>query len=1539
MLAVAAAACTGTTATTERAVSRTRSGGQDELACQTGYGGASYGGHLQEWRSDILLGGTTSLPPVADRRCDGPVLYYTKACASCALVPHFSAPDLTLGTATTGIANVVTTGPSQPRCTTHPEQWITPVLRYDAVKAEHATALTAGQSAYQRFAIVKTLMLLYERYGHKLTDVQRTHARSLYADAGIRDYMFDGHVRDVPHSDWATCGETPIVHCEVPGVSSADLGTITRCARLLGGHVDPALASIEHDACLALPTATVVALASPACVYEDGHQAITLAVSDPDGSLDPAAVGLYDYVAACGTDETASGEPGPCFRHRGSRVTLSDDGCGHTIGERTGPLPAGLVAYGRDHLPQDPGCPPETGSYLEFDGAAFYPEGIDDPTTAYQLDLVEVDWPRAIDLLDHQSFALWQKQNVFPADSATADDAAALSVMRAQLHALDHWNTANDRIGRARTGPAGWMSADELAGVEADQAGALTHWWGALWTGYDVTAAVLDALAPLPCERGATDPTPCADQLEAQLATLKGAMTDGRGHTRLALQRLVRALFTAAPTPTGPRLPFATGVAVRSRLFFPLVADSFAILVSRLEELTAYHDFACLFKPCADAPSQLSRAYRLLAHLDSHAAGPSLAEVLTEPMGTVPAATAALAGWRDVFEDIADAHHPLLDALWVDYHREDGPEDFVDADSVRFRTMVVDAGVRDERYRATGQLTPGANVLSAGVTSDKLGELRDRIEERTAELRGRKQQLEQHLRELTRDLIGYVATTGDHASVAQTAKALRDEHDVITGKLDALGDNIRAADVGFAELIAQYVDLAHAIDLNETFQIDDTQTFEVTSENGSNADPDAFNPGCDEEDCFVPTRFEQPDAIRVDDPRSSVLVAKGELLQVEASGAYSPVCALRDVVLKTPTGEYHFDSDDSLIGPEGFYLQKSNSDYVAKGFSQSHGVHSDIGSGLLAKLTLGLFSAGRHSNESSNESFGSEWRFSATFNKGIQISNVPYSNMPAGALLMVTEPVGGAPIEIQVVREGVTTLIPTTHSRVSFVVNDVRCPDDQPADGDHAVTVTYKKLTTVGAYLPLVIDAMSATLFGETSSGTTTRDPIFEVDSYVAQGTLLPAETAYIQAYATTRLEQKLGVHGLSLAAVPEPLMRLYNSFVNREIVRIARGVEVSNLKQRRREITTQLRGVNAVVAQGEKAAYLHQVHLARMLSQVDEAVLRRAATELLRVSRERLYPAIKIWYPDVLDQLAHDPVFLAEVDALSRNASLDPAAPVSAWVGDDTTTGHAIENVLDMVLDAVEDAAADDVGAGEHPKYVTLAIPKPAGAACPAGAPYCMPSPATYQPGSRTLDPIRARAFWEAFYSSDPEVQRHVPLSITPEDVYSVSDSAQGLLGCHDVSAVVRRVGFTFGRVSGYGDADGPGGLNQMIRYLAGYTPRDQLFVTGAGWEKLTLAPNTPFEVFSGRAAYGFVFAPLVSINAHSNSARPIGLSPFGDFELDVWGALHGGWSFLGSEHDVAQDVTIVLEVDTRQVSFKAPGIARCADAFDPEVVADEEE
>lgn len=211
------------------------------------------------------------------------------------------------------------------------------------------------------------------------------------------------------------------------------------------------------------------------------------------------------------------------------------------------------------------------------------------------------------------------------------------------------------------------------------------------------------------------------------------------------------------------------------------------------------------------------------------------------------------------------------------------------------------------------------------------------------------------------------------------------------------------------------------------------------------------------------------------------------------------------------------------------------------------------------------------------------------------------------------------------------------------------------------------------------------------------------------------------------------------------------------------------------------------------------------------------------------------------------------------------------------------------------------------------------------------MPFPDTYEPGSRTVDPVRARAFWQAFYSTDPDIQRHVPLSIVPDDLYSVSDTAQGLLGCHEVSAVVRRVGFTFGTVDGYGDADGPGGLNQMIRYLAGYTPREQLFVTRTGWEKFTLAPNTPFELFSGRVAYGFVFAPLVSINAHSNSARPTGLSPFGDFELDMWGAFHGGWSFLGSERDIAQDLTIVLEVDTRTSPDLAPGIARCKDAFDP--------
>jgi hypothetical protein len=1540
VVALTTAACAGGDETSTRGQAVESPPEEAELECQHGYADSS-GDHLQEWRSDLLLGEATSLPATEARLCDGPIRFYTqRQCPngtysdSCGpLIEHWSDLDRTIASATASASHLATASDKQPACATFPQHWASPGLRYTNVQTAYTQALAAGQPMSTRAPLLKTMMLTYEMYGHKpsthggLSSSQLAHARSLYADPAVRDALFEPARGLRP-----MCGNTTAIECAVPNVTVADAGKMTRCSRLLGGHVDPAHARQELEACVSYPAATINATNAPACQVVD---LLTLTVTDPFQVLDPQAVGIYDYEPNCAADQIDPSNPdgAACFRKRASHVTLVDTGCGYEIGERVGPGPFGWTVYARTIHPQDPGCPPQGGYLNDLNPGTFNaPDAdYDDPSATADIGDTGEATP-VVEFLDGMFSALWQKQLGFDPSIAAAPDDVAVAALGAQLRALDVWNDVNAQIGRARSGGGLSMSVPEFALFEGDQAGALTQFWGALWHAYDATPSILGAIAALPCEEDdvGTDPDECQEDVDEQLAILKTEMGESRATGKRAVQQLVKALFTSVQTPSGMAIPFTRGAAPVQRLFFPLLAGSLEMLDSRLEELLVYHDFACLFKPCAEAPSQLSRAYRLLAHLDTQRTDSTLAQVLAEPMGSgrgpLAPDTLGLGGWKAVFQRIAGADHWVLDQLWIDYRREDGPEDFVDPDSVRFRNLVLDAQVRDDNYRESGQLTTGSNVLSAGVTTDKLGDLSDRLGERTAELRVRKQQLEQNLRELTRDAIGYAKDTGSHESVKKTAEGLREEYDYLGDKIRGLADNVRNADVGFADMVLEHQTLANAVDQNEVFQIGDSQTFQVTAANGSNADPDMFNPECDNSDCVVPSRFAHPYEIRVDHPKSSLLIEKGEILQVKTTGVYAPICALRGATIKTPSGGFAFDAEGSVVGPEGYYLARQSGSFVAKSFTQSHGTHSDIGNGLVTKLTFGLFSAGRNASDSKVENFGDEHRWSATFSAALQVSNTPYNQLPVGALLMVTERVGGGPVDVQVVREGMTTLIPTANSRVTFVVNDVRCPEDEPADQDHALTVQYTKLGTQGAYLSRILDSMSEVLYGATATTQGPRDPIFEVGTYVAQGALLPADVANIQSYALTKLDQKLEPQ-LDLDEVPDPLLRMFNSFVTREIARIARGVEISNIKRRQREIVIELQGLNPLIAQGEKLNYLHEVHLARLLSQIDERVLQRSATELLRSARERLYPALKIWYPEVLAGLALDATFLAELDKLSLNASLDPTKTVSAWIGGSA----AIENVLDILLDEIEDAAEGDYGPGESPIYLTLAIPKPTGRACPTGAPYCMPSPHTYQPGSRTVDPIRARAFWEAFYSSDPEVQRHVPLSIVPDDLYSVSDSTQGLLGCHDVSAVVRRVGFTFGHVDGYGDADGPGGLNQMIRYLAGYTPREQLFVTAAGWEKFTLAPNTPFEIFSGRAAYGFVFAPLVSINAHSNSARPTGLSPFGDFELDVWGALHGGWFFVNSEHDAAQDVTIVLEVDSRRSDAIAPGIARCDQAGDP--------
>jgi hypothetical protein len=631
-------------------------------------------------------------------------------------------------------------------------------------------------------------------------------------------------------------------------------------------------------------------------------------------------------------------------------------------------------------------------------------------------------------------------------------DIDSLGALGRQLYLLDRWHRASTANALTPGLPFNSEYTEEPENVAREFSAIRGSFWKKLQAKpYDVYGELSTSLAGSP-----------------DTAAVETALGIAEERGRAADQAVVRALFTPIETlsPDAPqvgRLPM-TGVPLLGML-----GDALAALNSRANDMTSFHDFACLFRPCgatrADTP--VASTVRILGNLADGAA-----------LATAVAAAPGLQGWREAFQRVSSQHEALAQALRAS-GCFDGDPSKVAASALPLGQIMRHSTNLHKSYTSTGTFDPTAHKsIAAG--------LNDQDKERVATyMLGQLGAVETAVTTYHETVVALASSLLNEAELAASTERSRNyqlqravRYDQLASDLAGLRVSAAQDEKRFSDMAAAYGRIESSIDKGQYFAVRDTTVFEVSGLHAK----------------FSSAKRSVSDltVIKVADLR------RGQMLNIQAEGTYSPTCSRRSLSLLGPEGGEPISmasAANAEIGPEGFSLQWTNGQYRAVSASQARttsqsdtesyevnvcAVSSILGTSGISSFGYsgkGCYDSTRSKtysiSDTTSDTTGTEKRTSASFNAGLRLSNTPFPNLPAGSLLVVLVYPGPEKIihDVRVVQSPTTQLMISSDVDAYFVVNDMDCADKK---SNPKLTVSYRTMTSVGEAASQMVEAMSA---------------------------------------------------------------------------------------------------------------------------------------------------------------------------------------------------------------------------------------------------------------------------------------------------------------------------------------------------------------------------------------------------------------------------------------------------------------------------------
>jgi len=989
----------------------------------------------------------------------------------------------------------------------------------------------------------------------------------------------------------------------------------------------------------------------------------------------------------------------------------------------------------------------------------------------------------------------------------------------------------------------------------------------------------------------------------------------------LRVGRLVLlAAFKPVGTAAGATPPLQT-----SPLLY-VVNDALAGAGRRLTDVADFHDLACRFKyPSCEGghvKTAVSEMWSLIGHVHN----------VDELRSTVGGLVRVGEDWQLVFRALRDQHVVLDSAILEAAGNPAGRTalDVLMSDAnppqpVRqLAGLLRDARDHAESYARTGffRVTPDRS-LTTGIYHEKVDDILRDFDLQVGKLAIDVTRYNQDYLSLVQAVLGKLANGADEDKLRVKLNELLMTMQNLRFDADTLRGVNQLEDVRFADFMKEFQDTAAT--LTDPKQTISSSPIAPLSVRGAPV--------------FVP-----------DFGRSSILhmatsavpyrgLVAGQVLNLSVDGQWSASCAVEQIPLSQPNpagGPALTVTVGGGFGPEGMRVVVDNgqfktatighsdatSKYTTQGMSNKWCLSSSIGASwhfiLDAEVKIsaehcGIYDFGKRddSTDTTSNSSGSDNRMSVHASVGLRHPMTPIREAPVGSLVMVALPRGvtdmARVVDMRVLQSGNNAFIAPSDVDVYLVVNDINlatCTNDR----DQALIVTGTTLTPVGVMARTFGHAMARTL-NKFREETETR--------YVGRGRITPSELS------TMRIESMNELHAACVVAVrednpnadpgtvadacnpsqyPAPFMGLFNTWVNMEVARRERVVELEGIRRQMAASMLEFSGYEDELVDANNRGRLHKLVTELILRNLDAETMRDGVRQLVDFTNEFLYPVLVLRYADALAAI-RAPASSGNSNetqvALSNLLEADWTLPVGHYAD----LARIATGKIRLELDRVKSRATP-----LSTKTVALSFPNPDASFPPVGG---NPRP-PFVSALRTVDATRTHLVWDAITGTLPagatELAKVSTFVVQPEDLYSQSLADWELL-CTQTVPVIRDMVV-------YVATPGITAFN-----VANGTKTVQVWLDAAAHFPAALE-NLVFQIINGT---WLVPTPLVLLGMPTQmeqitSARlvgnsALGLSPFMSFDMNLRDLAVAG----RSPWPQAKEIVLVFKVEAAPAN---PGI-----------------
>ncbi|MES2503827.1 MAG: hypothetical protein V4534_03005 [Myxococcota bacterium] len=483
----------------------------------------------------------------------------------------------------------------------------------------------------------------------------------------------------------------------------------------------------------------------------------------------------------------------------------------------------------------------------------------------------------------------------------------------------------------------------------------------------------------------------------------------------------------------------------------------------------------------------------------------------------------------------------------------------------------------------------------------------------------------------------------------------------------------------------------------------------------------------------------------------SIKLRKGEVLNVQVAGEWSPVCALK-------RSGHPIDIARIRMGSEGFREQQLSGNSRSTGSDQREtmskfstesattsfglsGSGGAYGLGFSASFSSQKTTGTSQTSDNSQYQQTSQYQSNAAaFQSGMRFEDTPFPRFPAGAYLAIVTPTEirrNTEIIYSSVVQTHTSVVASEDAVVYFVVND--CKDE--TSNSHALTINWQKLEPTNIAISALLDNMEDQLRLFSRRG----------EALVQEGGDLGLGLEMLKSNVIAELKKNQAINFMS----DPTLYAVFGQWLNHEAVQIVRKAKIIELTRKiyalKFESDSLKRQLDAQT--GYKEHLLSRQ--SRLVKTGRHIPLFHMVVKTIREATRFLLPILRLYHADKI---------ASEIEIHNGDVDLETMAIKAKFV---------VEQVLSHI--------SADAGVMTGEEIVVIRIPRP-NLELDEREKILVP----------TISKERAKIFWDHLFIDEPNVES-LGLKLEPEDLYQ-SAVALGMLSRHDGAPVIVDMALLFG-------------------------------------------------------------------------------------------------------------------------------------------------